>query len=171
MSWSPDSTLIDEESLLRELKDLAKALDAKRDEWLAKSSTAMSKLDAGYIAALIIGLEMFGDFLDTYRTRTNALHAKGYNRADAQLASLFYSLTTFQTTLHQWYRQTLYQQTREQVEKIRRDAYQSSRDIQDGINKRWSADFFRTCIHCQYWLGEKYPYLEICPRCGRLLHK
>ena len=117
------------------------------------------------------GLKAAGSYLDTYCPRTNQLRDKGYSRADGLLSNLFSMLTAFELSLHQWYRNTLWQQTKDEVEKLMDKVHKRSQDIQDDINKRWRADFFRTCIHCQRRLGDDYLLLDKCPSCGLFLHK
>jgi hypothetical protein len=36
--------------------------------------------------------------------------------------------------------------------------------------KRWTADFSRSCVHCGQPLGDQYYNLAICPKCGLFLH-
>jgi hypothetical protein len=156
---------------LRELKEANKALQAKRDEWSIKLSFPLEKTDPEYIAALITGLETLGNHLSTYLPRAKQLRDKGYSRADGLLSSLFFTLMAFESNLHQWYRKTLSQQTKDEVEKVRDKVHKRGQDIQNDISKRWRADFFRTCIHCQRWLGDDYSFFQTCPNCGRFLHK
>lgn len=169
--WQPDPEPSAEEALLRELEEVDKALQAKRNEWSTRLSFPQEKIDPAYIAALITGLKAMGNYLDTYRHRANQLRNRGYSRADGVLSSLFVTLTAFESDLHHWYRNTLWQQTKDEVVKLMDKVDQRNQDIQNDINKRWRADFFRTCIHCQCWLGDDYPLLEKCPSCGLFLRK
>ena len=169
--WQPDLMLIEEEALLRKLEEEHKALQAKHTEWSTTLSVPQEKIGPASIAAYLTALEIMADHLKTYLPRVEQLHHAGYSRADELLGRLFFTLMAFQTHLHRWYRTALWEQTKDEVEKIRSEVYKGSQNIQEGIKRRWRADFFRTCIYCEYWLGDAYPSLKICPSCGRFLHQ
>ncbi len=52
---------------------------------------------------------------------------------------------------------------------VEADKYEKA--INTEIDKKWEADLLEICRHCQEYLSGNYYNREICPKCGRYLHR
>lgn len=55
--------------------------------------------------------------------------------------------------------------------KERVEAGKYEKAINDEMHKKWEADLLEICRHCREYLSGNYYNREICPNCGRYLHK
>jgi hypothetical protein len=68
-------------------------------------------------------------------------------------------------------RQNIIKEKDKYISNIYNEVARRGMEVQDKINERWHADFAQYCIHCKQYLSREYNFLEICPNCGRYLHK
>lgn len=61
------------------------------------------------------------------------------------------------------------QQASQQWVQTQQDALARQQQVFDQANRQWTADFTRSCAHCNYYLGDWYYSTGRCPRCGWLL--